>query len=89
MAVNTNVPHIQDDSEGMRKKYRIRFPKNQVWGKVEVSEGLCLAFSNLYQHKEKRFERVDKTKPGHQKILAFFLVNPNKRVLSTADIPPQ
>ena len=32
---------------------------------------------------------MDSTKPGHRKILALFLVDPNADVISTADIPPQ
>jgi hypothetical protein len=28
-------------------------------------------------------------KPGHQKILSLFLVDPNVRVISTADVPCQ
>ncbi|GKT95629.1 hypothetical protein Ct61P_13479 [Colletotrichum tofieldiae] len=32
---------------------------------------------------------VDKTKPGHRKILALFLVDPAIPVISTANVPPQ
>lgn len=35
------------------------------------------------------FELDDKKQPGVRKIVVFFLVDPNQRVLSTADIPPQ
>ncbi|KAJ3308109.1 hypothetical protein HDU76_004131, partial [Blyttiomyces sp. JEL0837] len=35
------------------------------------------------------FELVDKRKPGHRKILAFFLVHPKKKIASTTYVPPQ
>ncbi|KAG8740256.1 hypothetical protein FRC10_004556 [Ceratobasidium sp. 414] len=35
-----------------------------------------IAFPNLYQHKVSPFELKDKTKPGHRKIVALFLVDP-------------
>jgi hypothetical protein len=34
-------------------------------------------------------ELIDRTRPGHRKILAFFLVDPNIKVISTANIPCQ
>jgi len=39
-------------------------------------EGRCIAFPNIYQHRVSPFELRDKSKPGHRKILAFFLVDP-------------
>ena len=35
------------------------------------------------------FELVNKTKPGHRKILALFLVDPALRKPSTTTVPPQ
>lgn len=35
------------------------------------------------------FTLADRSKPGHRKILALFLVDPHLRVISTANIPPQ
>jgi len=32
---------------------------------------------------------ADRSKPGHRKILALFLVDPNIRIISTANVPPQ
>jgi hypothetical protein len=31
----------------------------------------------------------DPSKPGHRKLLALFLVDPNIRIVSTANVPPQ
>ena len=35
------------------------------------------------------FKLEDSNKPGLRTIAAIFLVDPNKRILSTSDIPPQ
>jgi Protein of unknown function (DUF4246) len=61
----------------------------QEVGGVETREGRLLTFPNILQHRVKPFELLDKTKPGHRKILALFLVDPNVPVLSTAHVTPQ
>ncbi|KAI1790084.1 hypothetical protein LXA43DRAFT_1018230 [Ganoderma leucocontextum] len=62
---------------------------NQRFGGIIAEEGKCIAFPNIYQHRVDAFELVDPTKPGHRKILCFFLVDPFTKVLSTRDVPPQ
>ncbi|KAG8931781.1 hypothetical protein FRC01_000810 [Tulasnella sp. 417] len=64
-------------------------PKNQVVGAVKTSPNRCIAFPNIYQHKVSPFKLVDPNKPGHRKIVALFLVDPENRIPSTSDIPPQ
>ncbi|KAH9925035.1 uncharacterized protein BXZ73DRAFT_50187, partial [Epithele typhae] len=54
-----------------------------------AEEDKCVAFPNVYQHFVEEFELEDETRPGHRKILALFLVDPNVRILSTTDVPPQ
>ncbi|KAH6909366.1 hypothetical protein BKA70DRAFT_1426493 [Coprinopsis sp. MPI-PUGE-AT-0042] len=61
----------------------------QEVGSVETREGRLLTFPNILQHQVQPFALQDKTKPGHRKILALFLVDSNIRVLSTAHVPPQ
>ena len=60
-------------------------------GATPTIEGRCLAFPNLYQHRVSSFELADPTKPGHRKIIAFFLVDPNldEPIPSTTVVPPQ
>ncbi|KAJ2912992.1 hypothetical protein MD484_g7417, partial [Candolleomyces efflorescens] len=58
-------------------------------GSVETREGRLLTFPNILQHRVEPFELEDPTKPGHRKILALFLVDPNIRTLSTAYVPSQ
>lgn len=43
----------------------------------------------MLQHRPSSFKLDDPTKPGHRKILAMFLVNPDERITSTSDVPPQ
>ncbi|KAI0634693.1 hypothetical protein C8Q77DRAFT_1054929 [Trametes polyzona] len=62
---------------------------NQDLGHVVAREGACVVFPNVYQHRVAPFELADPTRPGHRKILAFFLVDPLTRVHSTSDVPPQ
>ncbi|OAJ43935.1 hypothetical protein BDEG_27247 [Batrachochytrium dendrobatidis JEL423] len=63
--------------------------RNQYIGSLEVSNGRCVVYPNRYQHKEQSFELADPTQPGHCKILTFFVVNPSRRIVSTAHVAPQ
>jgi hypothetical protein len=61
----------------------------QSIGRVLTRQGRILAFPNVMQHRVQPFGLADPSKPGHRKILAMFLVDPNIRILSTANVPPQ
>ncbi|KAG6864409.1 hypothetical protein C0991_009702 [Blastosporella zonata] len=58
-------------------------------GTVDTPEGRLLTWPNVLQHRVQPFELTDPGKPGHRKILALFLVDPNIRIISTANIPCQ
>ncbi|KAG8911880.1 hypothetical protein FRC01_005430, partial [Tulasnella sp. 417] len=79
------------DREGILLTWGLRSgePKNQVVGAVKSTPNRCIAFPNIYQHKVSPFKLVDPTKPGHRKIVTLFLVDPENRIPSTSDIPPQ
>lgn len=64
-------------------------PGVQEVGSVATPEGRLLTFPNILQHQVQPFELLDRTKPGHRKILALFLVDPNIKIISTAQVPPQ
>ncbi|KAF8874335.1 hypothetical protein BD779DRAFT_257282 [Infundibulicybe gibba] len=64
-------------------------PGIQHVGAVETREGRLVTFPNILQHKVQPFELADPTKPGHRKILALFLVDPNIKIISTANVPCQ
>ncbi|KAH9940080.1 uncharacterized protein BXZ73DRAFT_43065 [Epithele typhae] len=87
----TDLPYEQDDHKGYRVAYGLgrEEPLNQVLGHIVATADKCVAFPNVYQHHVDPFELEDKTRAGHRKILALFLVNPDVRILSTTDVPPQ
>lgn len=61
----------------------------QNYGSVNTPEGRLLAFPNVFQHRVSPFELFDKTKPGHRRFIALWLVDPHQRIISTANVPPQ
>lgn len=81
----------QDQGEWLPQIFGIaeEGPTVQELGSVCTPEGRLITFSNLLQHQVQPFELTDPTKPGHRKMLALFLVDPNVEVVSTADVPCQ
>ena len=61
----------------------------QEIGDVITKTHRCVAFPNLYQHQVQPFHLEDPTRPGHRKILVFFMVDPTQRVPSATDVGPQ
>ena len=64
-------------------------PCVQGIGDVITKTNRCVAFPNLYQHQVQPFRLEDPSKPGHRKILVFFLVDPTRKVLSATNVAPQ
>jgi hypothetical protein len=62
---------------------------NQPRGAASTIPGRCLAWANTMQHCVQPFKLLDAKKPGHRKILCFFLVDPHRHIPSTATCPPQ
>ncbi|TFK72606.1 hypothetical protein BDN72DRAFT_815682 [Pluteus cervinus] len=58
-------------------------------GGIETKEGRIITFPNTLQHQVQPFTLADPTRSGHRKILALFLVDPNIRIISTANVPCQ
>ncbi|MEU7723198.1 DUF4246 domain-containing protein [Streptomyces tibetensis] len=81
----------QNDDNGLREVYGLEDEDalNQMLGSASTPAGRCLAFPNVLQHRVGSFRLVDPTRPGHRKILAFFLVDPSETIVSTSDVPPQ
>ncbi|KAH7128294.1 hypothetical protein B0J11DRAFT_266921 [Dendryphion nanum] len=61
----------------------------QNYGNVETKQGRLLAFPNLFHHRVSGFRLADPSKPGHRRFIALWLVDPTKRIISTANVPPQ
>lgn len=63
-------------------------PAVQTVGSIKIMDGRAIAWPNTLQHRG-ILELKDKTKPGYAHILQLFLVDPNIRIISTANVPPQ
>jgi predicted RNA-binding protein YlqC (UPF0109 family) len=64
-------------------------PAAQDVGSIITKEGRLVTFPNIFQHRVEPFELEDKTKPGHRKFLVMFLVDPNIKIISSANVPCQ
>ena len=64
-------------------------PCVQDIGDVITKTHRCIAFPNLYQHQVQPFHLEDPTKPGHRRILVFFLVDPTRKIPSATNVAPQ
>lgn len=89
--LSLELSHEQNDYHSIGGTFAIDSEGNtlQDLGRTATPEGRLLAFPNVYQHRVAPFELADKTKPGHRKILALFLVDPHVPVISTANVAPQ
>ncbi|KAL2915465.1 hypothetical protein HK105_205081 [Polyrhizophydium stewartii] len=91
-ALNEDIRYEQDDRMYWMDVYGIEnqeTERNEELGALEAKLGRCIVFPNVYQHRVEPFELADPTLPGFRKILVFFLVDPTKRVVSTAHLVPQ
>ncbi|MFD4223217.1 DUF4246 domain-containing protein [Streptomyces griseus] len=81
----------QNDDNGLREVYGLEDEDalNQTLGSAATPAGRCLSFPNILQHRVGSFRLADPTRPGYRKILAFFLVDPSEKIVSTSDVPPQ
>ncbi|KAJ3459762.1 hypothetical protein MRS44_015835 [Fusarium solani] len=61
----------------------------QNFGDVQTKQGRLLAFPNVFQHRVSSFRLKDPTKPGHRRFIALWLIDPHRRIVSTANVPPQ
>ncbi|CVL12995.1 uncharacterized protein FPRN_15031 [Fusarium proliferatum] len=52
-------------------------------------EGRLFVFPNVFQHKVPPLKLQDPSRPGHRKFIVLWLVNPQKRIISTANVGPQ
>ncbi|KAH7123079.1 hypothetical protein EDB81DRAFT_665445 [Dactylonectria macrodidyma] len=89
--LTSDFNHEQGEFEPIERIFDIKAwrEKLQTIGSVLTRQSRALFFPNVYQHRVSPFELVDKTRPGHRKILALFLVDPQVPIISTANVPPQ
>ena len=62
---------------------------NKYLGLIKCSEGADIIFPNSLQHKVKDFEIMEGKSESTRTILAFFLIDPNHKIISTEDVAPQ
>lgn len=62
---------------------------NRYLGLIKSQTGHSVVFPNSLQHRVKEFSMVDQEKSSSRTILAFFVIDPNHRIVSTSDIKPQ
>ncbi|KAG8949549.1 hypothetical protein FRC04_008482 [Tulasnella sp. 424] len=80
-----------EDETGLFSTYGLSSGREgfQKLGSVKTPPGRCIAFQNLYQHRISSLRLMDETNPGHRKIIALFLVDPECTIPSTTQVPPQ
>ena len=86
------IPYPQFEWRAMEEVYGFENEESeciQELGTVVTKQGRLLIFPNVYQHRVEPFHLADPTKAGHRKILALFLIDPYRPIISTANIPCQ
>ncbi|KAJ3278545.1 hypothetical protein HDU79_001482, partial [Rhizoclosmatium sp. JEL0117] len=86
---DVNFMYEQHDYVGLEKVFNFENGSSinvQICGQIEARKDRCVVFPNFLHHRVEDFELQDRTRPGHQKILTFFLVHPDFKVISTADV---
>ncbi|KAJ4303127.1 hypothetical protein N0V90_002019 [Kalmusia sp. IMI 367209] len=83
--------------QGDHEPIAITFGAEDMWdaaavqeiGSIATRHGRIISFPNTLRHKVEPFSLADKTRPGHRRYLVLWLVDPEQRIASTADVPPQ
>ncbi|KAJ9482813.1 hypothetical protein VN97_g10615 [Penicillium thymicola] len=87
----TEIEHEPNDFIWLQQVFGMQNgePAIQYPGSICANVGRVVMYPSTVEHRFTRFELKDKTKPGHARALVFFLVDPNLRIISTANVPPQ
>ncbi|KAJ2876040.1 hypothetical protein GGH93_001068 [Coemansia aciculifera] len=81
--------HIVEEADENDRHAEHRRLYSQEVGEVEIRSGSYICYPNFYQTKMPSFELADPTRPGHLKYIAFYIVDPTQRLVSTQIVPPQ
>lgn len=86
-----DVAHEPNDFIWLRQVFGLENgePAIQRSGSTRCDLGRAIIYPSTVQHRFTKFELKDKSKPGSIRGLAFYLIDPNIRIISTANIPPQ
>ena len=58
-------------------------------GHFPTEEGYMLVFPNCHIHKIAKFVNESTTKAASRRIIVFFFVNPEEKIISTREVAPQ
>ncbi|KAK6431278.1 hypothetical protein LTR95_012557, partial [Oleoguttula sp. CCFEE 5521] len=90
---SVELPYNQDDHGPLATIFGVPHlrgePAVQNLGALLCRPGRLLSFPNTLQHRVQSFGLEDTSRPGHRRFLVLWLVDPNYRILSTANVPPQ
>ena len=64
-------------------------PAVQAMGSISMREGRVIVWPNTFQTRILPVNLADTSKPGHCRILTLHLIDPNRRIMSTAMVPCQ
>lgn len=64
-------------------------PALQHLGTVAAPDGRLIASPAVMQHRVEEFQLQDATRPGRRRFLQIHLIDPNYRLCSTRNVPPQ
>ncbi|KAA6412092.1 MAG: hypothetical protein FRX48_04242 [Lasallia pustulata] len=64
-------------------------PVIQHMDDITISENRLITYPNTFQMRLLPIELADKSKPDHVKLLTLHLIDPNRRMMSTAMVPSQ
>jgi hypothetical protein len=86
-----DVDHEKGDSVWLEQIFGLvnNTPAVQEVGGITGRQGRAITWPNLLQHKTGVLRLKDPSKPGRCKVLNLMLVDPNIRIISTANVPPQ
>ena len=73
----------------LRFRVEIGDKQNRSLGEVSTPARRCIGFPNNLRSRAAPFQLRDAMKPGVRKMLAFFVVDPDEPITSSADIPKQ
>ena len=86
-----DIQHEIDDTVWLKQIFGLNNgdPAVQNVGSIHLKHGRLVSYPSTVQCRIGPFELKDKTKKGHATALAIYLVDPNIRIISTANVPPQ
>ncbi len=84
--LNFNIHINEADRDYLRFRNTKSINSYHYLNGIETEEDLCIVFPNFLYHKVDELSLLDPSKMGCREILVFWLVDPNVKILSTANV---